>query len=116
MSRRHSLSADDRPLGEYVVDFRLFDHSTHTAEPLEFSLDIRAVESLRVHLDNALDSLHERLLRDAVCGPCEECGNTRMVHPLRHGRPSAEHCPTCWPKWTAARVAMSEGRPPEAGS
>lgn len=115
MSAR-SLSAEARGIGEYVADFRLFDHSDHEAEPLAFSLDLRGLETLRTHIDVAMDRLRERQLSDAVCGPCELCDNTRMIVTERHGSPWNEHCPTCRPRLDAANAALKAGRPPEAQS
>lgn len=41
-------------------------------------------------------------VRDAAAGDCETCGNLRMIHPERHGRPSAERCPDCTDAWAKA--------------
>lgn len=41
-------------------------------------------------------------IRDMAAGHCATCNNLRMIHPLKHGRPTAQHCPDCWPMWSNA--------------
>ena len=105
----HAMSAslDDRPVGPYEVDVRLFlfDRGSVT-----FSIDAATARALRVHLDNALDRLAERAWSDAVCGDCDVCKNTRMTTEQRHGKPWTIHCPVCRPKIDAAEAAAAAKR------
>lgn len=111
-ARRVNLSLEDRPIGEYVIDATMWFRDALDQDPERFVITFENAFTLRQHLDNAIDSLANRRTIDALCGSCDLCGNTRMVHPLRYGRPVAEHCPTCHPKIEAAKIAFKNGTPP----
>lgn len=102
-----SISAHDHPLGEYLVDIQGWDNILDQDSTFSHTIDVDAIPSLIQHLDNAYRSLMERRVKDAVCGNCKLCGNTRMVNnPPPHvpkGQSWSDHCPRCKPKLDKAR-------------
>lgn len=105
---------DDRPLGAYVADMDISVGHGPDAPRYAFEISLDELEGLRLHVQNAIDALRHRMLRDAIAGSCSKCKNTRMVDVVRHGRrtPGAEHCPICTPKIDAVINALREGHPP----
>jgi len=101
--RAGSVRFEDHPLGEYLID--LFVTRTEGGEVTvdSFEITLSSARSMRLLLDNAIDSLCDRIARDAAAGDCGVCSNTRMIDVERFGRLShqAEHCPECTPKIVA---------------
>lgn len=105
--RRH-VNLEDRPVGEYVADVKVYDVLAPDVETT-FTLTLDDLYALQLHTGNAIRSLQERQTLDALCGDCLQCGNTRMVHVERGGRTDwTEHCPKCWPKIEAWRARVGE--------
>lgn len=98
-----SVHLDDRPLGSYAIDMDVTVFEDGVPQRIEFDMNLDAAMTMRQHLDNAIDGLRKRQMKDLVCGDCETCGNTRMVTKERNGNPWTEHCPVCQPKLQAMR-------------
>jgi hypothetical protein len=110
--RKVAISAEARPLGEYVADLRIRFHHDMETEALRVAMDLKDIEHLQQHLVNVHQALTDRQLADAICGDCETCQNVRMVDREKsNGRvsPRGFHCPVCKPKLDAAREVLKHG-------
>lgn len=108
-----NINAEDRPIGDYVVDLRINTFLDGTIATIDYDLTLDAARSLRDRLIGAITGVERRILDDVTAGPCDLCGNVRMIYPLRHGRPSAEHCPICRPRLRGVRSAIDANRVPD---
>lgn len=110
---RTQIRCDDRPLGPYVIDFKMIPDILNSEEGVvDFSIDVAKLETLILHANNALASLRHRMFIDAVCGPCKVCENTRMAIEEVNGREMSVNCPRCHPRIVAANAAIKRGDPP----
>jgi hypothetical protein len=111
MAPRAHVYLEDAPLGAYVAQVRVNEIDSLARETLaQFEVDLDDLYSMRLHIDNAIRSLEDRKLTDAICGVCEVCRNTRMANEETHHRgPVLIHCPVCHPKIEAVRETFKRG-------
>lgn len=99
------LSVEAFMIGEHTARVSGWEKVGEEDSQFEFKLDIRKLEALRLHVDNAISYLYHRMITDAVCGNCTQCKNVRMINiPRSHGNGTElVNCPKCYPKILKAR-------------
>lgn len=107
MTIRH-VRLEARGIGAYVGRVSVLPIRDDDTPEVHFDIPLDALYSLRLHVDNAIRQLTDRMLRDAIAGACDECRNTRMVVTVKpNGSEWIDHCPRCTPVIDAAIARLN---------
>lgn len=107
-----SIHPEDRPNGKVAFAVSIVDVDTLGADQTIYELDYEMAWNLYSNLGSILHRVSEQRMRNAVAGPCDRCGNHRMVYvTVRPGmiaeREELQHCPDCWDRYSAASPAYA---------
>lgn len=98
-------SMNPEPRGDGNIAVRFLKHVPGTSSDFERAEHIVSYDEAFRFASNLLGMLRglaDERMRNAVAGACETCGNSRMVHVEKHGRPWSEHCPDCHDRYVGA--------------
>ena len=87
-----SISLEPRLIGPHTARLRLSDFDSESSRMVEIAeqdVSIADLETLQLHVQQALRRLRDRRTMDLILGHCDKCDDTRLVR--------GEHCPVCWP-------------------